>query len=464
MSLSKEILEGTYAGVERLLAQRAEVNIVDEYGYTPLIHACATNRLDLVQLLLKNNADPNIMDMSGSTALHWAVDNDNLEISNNLLKYGANPNAYSENGQPILFYPLLRKNRDLIRILVDKGANLDFAKDYIQAKLLGHRFELKGTTDIINAEGYFLPIDLEGFYLEFTIQAICESLERFMNSYVARRMDIHERELKEIINAFKNASYLRAFKHFSVDVEKSKTQIYPHLDVNLLLLPVSYRGHAITFIKHGDMFAKCDRGVEKMTTPITIHHLGNPRPLTHEFLIKLLYERQTERSIKYELVKTLGLQPFAKLPIKHQVTGNCSWANSESSVPTMLYMLLHDKLQDKSKIDALVREIMMFYRAWLEWDKDRAIEDWLLDFEKISFQRQKSKAALLGAVLFQGCNPNNPHDVERTKKIMKILSRKEFKYVVKIYANIFVRGSKTSQGKAFSQLIETSGYRLSDFI
>lgn len=463
MSLSKEILEGTYAGVERLLAQRAEVNIVDEYGYTPLIHACATNRFDLVQLLLKHNADPNIMDMSGSTALHWAVDNNNIEISNSLLKFGANPNAYSENGQPILFYPLLRKNRMLIQMLLEKGANIDFAKDYIQAKLLGHRFELKGTTDIINAEGYFLPIDLEGFYLEFTIQVICESLERFISSYVARRMDIHEFELKQIVKAFQNAARLRDFKHFSINVEASKSQIYPHLDVDLLLLPVSYRGHAITFIKHGEFFAKCDRGVEKMTTPITIHHIGNPKPLTHEFMIKLLYERQTERSIKYELVKMLALEPYAKLPIRHQVTGNCSWANSESSVPTMLYMLLHDKIRDKSKVDALVKEIMAFYRTWLEWDKDRAIEDWVLDFEKISFARQKSKAALLGAVLFQG-NANNPYDIERAKKIMKILTRKEFQYVLKIYANIFVRGAKTSQGKAFTQLVEASGYKLSQFI
>ena len=52
MTLSKEILKGTYEGVERLLQQGAPVNIMDEYGFTPLIHATATNRADLVKLLL----------------------------------------------------------------------------------------------------------------------------------------------------------------------------------------------------------------------------------------------------------------------------------------------------------------------------------------------------------------------------------------------------------------------------
>ncbi len=82
--------------------------------------------------------------MTGQTALHWAVNNDNVEISRLLLQFGADPNAYSDNGQPVLFYPLLRHHQELIKLLSDKGANREFAQDYIQAKLLGHRFELKG--------------------------------------------------------------------------------------------------------------------------------------------------------------------------------------------------------------------------------------------------------------------------------------------------------------------------------
>lgn len=463
MSLSKAILEGRYEEVEKLLAQGMPVNIVDEYGCTPLIHASVTNRYDIALLLLKHNARTDLVDITGSTALHWAIDNNNIQLCKLLLNFGANPNSYTANGQPALFYPMLRKNQELIKLLVSKGANTEFAKDFIQAKLIGHRFELQGNSDLVNAEGLFVSIDLEGFYLEFTLEIIRESLERFTQSYIAHRMNIHEPELRKIIYAFSNASKLREFKHFSKSVQANQNTIDNLIKTDLLLLPVSYQGHAITFIKHGHFLAKCDRGVQKMTDPIVIHTIHNAAPLGQQFYNNLLYQRQTDKFMKSDIYKILELDPFAKLPIKHQITGNCSWANSEASVPTMLYMLLYDQLKDKSKVDALVNEIMQFYRAWLEWDRDRAIEDWLIDFDNISFQRQKSKAALLGAVLFQASDPNNPNDVNRARKILKILSRKEFHYIIRIYANIFVRGQKNAKGHAFNQLIESCGYKLSMF-
>jgi len=465
MSLSKAILEGTFEDVERLLAAGAPVNVMDEYGFCPLIHAVVTHRVDVVRLLLRNNAMVDIVDMTGCTPLHWAVDVNDIEITKLLLYHGANPNAYTDNGQPVLFYPILRKNTALVKALVEKGASLDFVKDYINAKLVGHRFELQGDTDIINGAGLFLAIDLEGFYLEFTLSVIRESLERFINSYVARRMDIHEPELRQIIAALTNAYRLREFKHFSKDIEENKKDIYPLLDVDLLLLPVSYKGHAITFVKRGHLMAKCDRGVFKMTDPIVIHQIGNNRPFqSHEFLINLLYKRQTEKSMKQDIYQILNLEPLVNLPIKHQITGNCSWANAESSVAAMLFMLLYEKLPDKSNLPSLVNEIMIFYRAWLDWDKDRAIEDWLQDFEKLTFNRQKSKAALLGAVLFQALKPNNAQDVQRAVKILKILSRNEFHYIVRIYANVFLRGGRKSpEGMNFQRLIEMCGYKLSQF-
>ncbi len=463
MTLSKEILKGTYQGVQRLLEQGAQVNIIDEYGYTPLVHATVTHKTDIAKLLLKHHANVNMVDISGSNPLHWAIDVSDHALCQLYLENGANANAYTSSGQPALFYPLLRKDKNLTDLLLKYGAKLDFAKDFILAKLVGHRFELKGRSDIVTSENLFLSVDLEGFYLEFTLNIIRESLERFIHSYLANRMDIHSDELKKIITSLANASALREYKHFNKSVDVNKPIISNLLNKDLLLLPVSYQAHAINYIRHGNLLAKCDRGVQKMTDPIVIYTMGKPQNLTLDFYIELLYTPKTAKFIKTDLHRILDLQPYAKLPIKHQITGNCSWANTESSVPTMLYMLLHDHVKDKSKIDSLVLEIMKFYQAWLEWDKDRAIEDTLLDFDKNSFQRQKSKAALLGAVLFQACNPNKPRDVMRAKKILPILARKDFQYVVRIYANIFVRGKKSAEGQAFKRLIEMCGYQLSQF-
>lgn len=461
MSLSQEILEGTYQGVERLLLQGAPLNLLDEYGYTPLIHATATNRQDLVQLLLNHQARVDLVDITGSNALHWAVDNDNLAISQLLLQNGANPNAYAANGQPVLFYPLLRKNRSLTELLVKHGGNVEVARDFINAKLIGHRFELKGNSDIITHDGLFLSINLEGFYLEFTLDIIRQSLERFIYSYVARRTDVYEEELKRIITSFTHAAKLREFKHFSKNVEANRQTIYNLVQCDLLLLPVSYQAHAINFIKHDSFLAKCDRGVQQMMDPIVIYQVGNPKLLTNDFYLNLMYQKHTEKFIKVDLHRLLTLKPYAKLPIKHQVTGNCSWANSEAAVPTMLYMLLHAKLPHATH--DLVEKIMRFYHTWLEWDKDRAIEDWLEDFEKSSFQKQKTKAALLGAILFQALEPNKPNDIKRAQKILGILARKEFQYIVRTYTNVFVYSQKSTQGKRFQRLVEMCGYQLNQF-
>ena len=128
------------------------------------------------------------------------------------------------------------------------------------------------------------------------------------------------------------------------------------IKADLLLLPVSYKGHAITFVKRWRFFAKCDRGVQKMTDPIVINTIKNANPLNQKFYNSLLYERQTDKFMKSDIYKILQLAPFTKLPIKHQITGNCSWANSEASVPTMLYMLLYDQIHDKSKVETLLEK------------------------------------------------------------------------------------------------------------
>lgn len=462
MSLSEDVLQGRFQGVQTRLERGESPNIIDEYGYTPLVHAIVTQNLEIVKLLLKHHANLDILDNSGLTALHWAVDMDNYDIVKALLGFRANPNAYSSSGQPILFYPLLRHDKPLIQLLIDHGADLHFAKDFILAKLIGHRFELRGACDIVNSEGLFLEVDMEGFYLEFTLDIISDSLKHFINSFVAKRMNIYEEELHIILQAFKHAMKLREYKHISKSIEENKSIIYKLTEIDLLLLPVSFVGHAITFIKHGNLFAKCDRGVHKMTDPIVINVIKNPRPLTSGFYSNLLYKRHTRKYIQKDIYQILNLEPYVKLPIKHQVTGNCSWANVEASVPTMLYMLLHDKLKNKAEANKLVIEIMRFYFAWLSWDKDRALEDLFLDFDKLSINRKKARAALMGEILFQACNPNKKNDLKRAKKILTMLSRPEYHFIIRSYLNVFGSTSR-SQGAVFTQILRDCGYQPADF-
>jgi len=373
MSFSDDVINSKLNKVILALEKGQNLDFIDEYGYTPLIQAAIHNNVEMATVLLQHGAKPNTVDTSGQTALHWAIDNDNLSLVELLLQYKADANAYNQAGQPPLFQPLLRHNKANQASLKKAGADINFAQDYINAKLMGHRFELKGSTDVYTTNGLFIDIDMEGFYLEFSIDLIRESLEKFINSYTAHRLKLPLDDLKIIIRSLENAAQLRVFKHYNKKIEEHLATIQKLLSMDLLLLPVSYRGHAITFIKQKELWAKCDRGVQKMTDPIVVYNMTKMENLNFSFYKQLLYTRQDDKTIKEDLHEELGLQVFAKLPIHHQVTGNCSWANVEASVPTMLFMLLYRKLKNESKLSILVKNIAKIHQAWLDWDRVRSL-------------------------------------------------------------------------------------------
>ncbi|MCD9856234.1 ankyrin repeat domain-containing protein [Epilithonimonas sp. JDS] len=72
--------------VEKLLAKKADPNIQDSHGNTPLLWAVKRNNLELVSLLLKNKADINMKDSVGISAFEYAVKSNNTELIN-LLKH-----------------------------------------------------------------------------------------------------------------------------------------------------------------------------------------------------------------------------------------------------------------------------------------------------------------------------------------------------------------------------------------
>lgn len=464
MDLSDDIIYGRNDRVRHLLSTGINVNYIDKYGYTPLIEAAMMDNVEAAKMLVRHGAQIDAVDVAGQTALHWAIDNNNIDLIKFLLAHGASANAYTTDGQPALFNPILRKQADIQQLLLKHGADIHFAKDYINAKLIGHRFELQGYADVVSAEGVFLPIDLEGFFLEYTVSIIQDSLKRFINSYVANRLNLHTKELARIVEAMDDAAKLRSFKHFKSSVDENIPVIKDLIAKDLLLLPVSYAGHAITFTKHGDFFAKCDRGVSRMQDPIVIHHVQRQKQLQLPFYKDLLYEKQTEFNMKQGIYQTLGLKPYIKLPIKHQVSGNCSWANVEASVPVMLFMLLKDSAQDRNQLREIVRDVMKFYVVWKEWDKDRAIEDCIRDFEQMNPNRRKAKAALLGSVFFQACDYRRKKDVQRAQRIAKILTQQSYQYVMRSYIKVFMNSGKGgTPAKLLHRLLQTLDLSPKDF-
>jgi ankyrin repeat protein len=74
----------------KLIAHGAKLELnANSYGYTPLISATYSQKIDVVRVLLDAGAKVNATDKSGRTALDWARMKNDSEIEALLIKYGA---------------------------------------------------------------------------------------------------------------------------------------------------------------------------------------------------------------------------------------------------------------------------------------------------------------------------------------------------------------------------------------
>ena len=132
--------------LKELIEKGANVNIKNEYNYTPLHYSRSS---EITKLLLGTGANPNSQTMNGDTPLHYAETkeitklllesgaNPNIqnkygytplhfvrteEITKLLLEAGANPNSQTNNGDTPLF---CAKTEEIIKLLVESGANIN---------------------------------------------------------------------------------------------------------------------------------------------------------------------------------------------------------------------------------------------------------------------------------------------------------------------------------------------------
>jgi hypothetical protein len=460
-TFANEILFGTLQGVERFIQLGADIEDIDEYGFSPLTEASIANKTDVVALLLEYGADINQADTTGRTALHWAVDNHNLPLCELLLANKADANAYTTAGQTVLVYPLLRQQIELKKLLYRYGAKLNFAQDFIQAKLLGHRYELAGQVDIVNAAGRFIEIDYEGFFLEFTLDVILNSLQRYQNNFSSRHLRFHFEELQKLIAAFSNAQALLKYQRYTINIEQYTHSIDLLLDQELLLLPLAYEGHAIALVKYKDWLIRCDRGENsRREGSIVIYQMQHPYAWNNDLGKQLIYARQSAEFLTKTIHRLLGLVPVATLPMKGQIIGNCSWANIEASIPSMLFLLQLSTDDDLfHEGDKYQKQALQVYQDWQTWDKDRALEACLQGFYYGNKARKATKASLLAAILFQK-STEHLQDLKQAEAILKILSLPDYNYLLKSYLKIYWQRHKTPQGKDLITLLDSCGINL----
>lgn len=468
MSLARVILQGQPEQVAQWLQQNEEdINDVDEFGFTPLIESAIISNTDIAQLLINQGADVNARDMSGRSALYWAIDNSNYQLAQLLLKHGADPNSYTQSSQPILVLPLLRQQRSFSELLQHYGGDVEFAQDYINTKLIGHRFELQGMVDIVDHRNHFIEISYEGFILEFSLQVIVDSLSRYLNHFQARHLRAYFPQLNVILDRLQNAAELIRYQHYGVDRDSLQDRIQHLLQQNPLILPVTYEGHAISFVRVDQLWARCDRGeYGRDNGCINIYQAQNTRYLHPEYFYHLLYTKLSKAYMTQEVDRLLQVQPITELPISPQQTGNCSWANIEASIPTLLFLLMNlDSFENNRPVQPHTMEKSLdIYYQWQDWDRDRALEDCIQSFHRTkSKARKASKAAVLGAILVQQCHYQSFKNIKRAEKIFSILTLPNYRYVLEHYTDVYCNPKLTPAGKNLLELFEDCGIDPGEF-
>ena len=88
-----ELMDMSYKGnikrIKELLKAGANINAIDNQGFTPLINAVSGEQTEAVKLLLNNGANVNARTKHGMTALIGAVKDGNIEMVRALLAKNA---------------------------------------------------------------------------------------------------------------------------------------------------------------------------------------------------------------------------------------------------------------------------------------------------------------------------------------------------------------------------------------
>ena len=462
MSLGKTIIYGDKQAVLALLLRGADVNEIDEYGFRPLVQAAIMEKTDVAGLLLDYGADVDQQDGTGRTALHWAVESHNLPLCKLLLSHKANPNISNVANQPMLTYPILREQKDLKNLLYQYNAALNPALDFINTKLLGHRFELLGQVDIVDYQNRFVEIDFEGFFLEFTIDIILSSLKRYINHFAARHLRLFQEYVNQLIHAFEVAARLIRYQHYTTDLFAHEREIESLMLQEPLIIPVANRGHAMTFIKAHDILAKCDRGMNsEKEGSVNLYKIHQHQIFNPDLFKQMIYVKQSRSFMDEGFKKLLRTEPVMRLPLSSQISGNCSWSNVEAAVPTILFLLMAQTVEkDSSEIRACINKAWSFYQQWVEWDQDREVDSCIQSFYAANPARKASKASVLGAVLFQRSNTIDQTSLARAEKILRVLTIPDYRYVLDSYVDVYWKKKRTRMGKNFVDLLDLCGVSL----
>jgi ankyrin repeat protein len=157
----------TVRDYQRHVTAEGRPKSLDSGGLTPLLYAARENCMACVDVLLKNKADINLPDPDGVSPLHVAIMNANWDLARQLILGGADVNQWDIYGEAPLFTAIGLRTRteggrgsidplntvtgiEIIRLLLDRGANPNMQLFFKPANVTGAT-NTRGSTPLIRA-------------------------------------------------------------------------------------------------------------------------------------------------------------------------------------------------------------------------------------------------------------------------------------------------------------------------
>ncbi|NWX10691.1 ANKE1 protein, partial [Caloenas nicobarica] len=147
MNINYLVRAGDFVSLQKAFDEGVPIDIKDKYYKTPLMTACASGNIDLVQYLLEKGADINATDNFMWTPLHHACYNGHLDIAELLVEAGAAVDALSIGNATPLMRAIEICRLDIVYFLITAGADiqitnsngknaLDIAKAFADSRII----------------------------------------------------------------------------------------------------------------------------------------------------------------------------------------------------------------------------------------------------------------------------------------------------------------------------------------
>jgi quinoprotein dehydrogenase-associated probable ABC transporter substrate-binding protein len=125
--LNNAVLAFDKERVTFLLGRGADVNKLDDQGYTPLLTAVRNRNSDMAELLLEHGADPNLPDSDGATPLVHAINRNHVPSVELLVAKGADIGRVGREGYTPLEFAIGDDKLFAAQALLDAGALVNTA-------------------------------------------------------------------------------------------------------------------------------------------------------------------------------------------------------------------------------------------------------------------------------------------------------------------------------------------------